>query len=231
MGCGGSKEEDTTRYNKEVRVNATISSWDKDTLTGKIEDSPEDPECVVEYAVYLAQAGGSVDDAEICFTRAFEMDKDNISVYGPYALFLEFARKDKQKAGQIYEDGYKIVCKKPFITEKDADFMNNYAMYALNTKNNARQAEDIYKRILVSQPNHSQANGNYGLLLKRNENYDSAEEKFRKAIQFAPNDPHWYYTLGYFLRDVKRNKQDGMDFINQAKDMEKQQSASASNRK
>lgn len=45
------------------------------------------------------------------------------------------------------------------LEEHDANFLNNYAMFLKNIKNNTSRAETVYKKLLASQPSHGIAHG------------------------------------------------------------------------
>lgn len=129
----------------------------------------------------------------------------------------------------------------------------NYALFIINTKNNYKKAEEIYKRILVTHPNHTVANGtppppplciifplfcifilfyfyeintsgNYGLLLKNYlNNPDKAEEKFLKAVECSPENPHWYLVLGKFYKTTKKNPKLSKEYTKKGMDLQKSQ--------
>jgi hypothetical protein len=60
---------------------------------------------------------------------------------------------------------YNAVCLRVALTDMDANLLCNYAMYCTNIKHNLKKAEDLYKRILISYPNHTEANGMIVLLV------------------------------------------------------------------
>ncbi len=54
---------------------------------------------------------------------------------------------------------YTTICLKPTLSDKDANLLCNYAVYLSNFKNTPNKAEELYKRVLVSHPDHTVANG------------------------------------------------------------------------
>jgi len=221
MGGTSSKEHPLDR---EVRAKVVIRSWKKEDLVIQMEDSPDDPMTLVEYAIYLARVERNYEEAERHFERALSMDKSHPNVSGSYALYLEAERKDIEKAGEYYEIAYKSVSLRPTLSELDADMLCNYALYCINVKNNSKKAEELYRRVLVSHPNHTVANGNYGILLSKNQdNIDKAEEKLLKAVDSAPENPHWYLVLGRFYAKTKKNTKLSKEYTKKGKDLQKAQ--------
>jgi len=207
---------------QELRAKVVLKSWKKEDLEMQIQDNPEDPMVMVEYGIYLARKEGNFKEAEQMFERALHMDRNNPDACGAYALYLEAERKDIEKAGEYYETGYNAVCLRAALTEMDANLLCNYAMYCTNIKHNLKKAEDLYKRILISHPNHTEANGNYGQLLKNHlKNLDKAEEKLLKACESAPDDPHYYLVLGRFYSKFKKNSKLAKEYNKKGKDLQK----------
>ncbi|MFV1977195.1 MAG: tetratricopeptide repeat protein [Candidatus Scalindua sp.] len=63
------------------------------------------------------------------------------------------------------------------------------------------RAEEIYKRILEVNPNHSEALNLLGVIASQSGNNDIAVNLINKAIQYNPGNPIYYYHLGIILRD------------------------------
>ena len=63
-------------------------------------------------------------------------------------------------------------------------------------KNNYREAERIYERVLAKAPNNLYTLSNLGVVYFRSGKYKRAEEMFKKAIAIAPEDGFSHCTLG-----------------------------------
>ena len=59
-----------------------------------------------------------------------------------------------------------------------------------------RQAEDIYKKILETYPNHSDALHLSGLIAHQTGKYEAADGMISKAIQNSPDNPVYHNSLG-----------------------------------
>jgi predicted O-linked N-acetylglucosamine transferase (SPINDLY family) len=63
-----------------------------------------------------------------------------------------------------------------------------------------RKAEEIYKRILEVNPNHSDSLHLLGIVAHQSGNNDIAVDLINKAIQRSPESPVYYFNLGNVLR-------------------------------
>jgi protein O-GlcNAc transferase len=63
------------------------------------------------------------------------------------------------------------------------------------------KAEEIYKRILEVNPNHSETLNLLGVIASQSGNNDIAVKLINKAIQYNPGNPIYYYHLGIILKD------------------------------
>lgn len=57
--------------------------------------------------------------------------------------------------------GYDVVCRKSMIDDDDANLLCNYAMFLKNVKNKPDKAEEMYKKLLLSKPDHACGHGMY----------------------------------------------------------------------
>ena len=75
-------------------------------------------------------------------------------------------------------------------------------------KNNFKQAEKIYKKLLVENPNNYLVLGNLALLEIQLKRYSSAIDYLKKAIKVNANYEQGYCNLGkvyYLLSDIKKS--------------------------
>ena len=70
-------------------------------------------------------------------------------------------------------------------------------------KNNLQVAENLYKEILKTNPNHAMAHSNLGNVLLELGKYQKAIICYQKAIQIQPNNVFAYYNLGKIFRKLK----------------------------
>jgi tetratricopeptide (TPR) repeat protein len=66
---------------------------------------------------------------------------------------------------------------------------------------NFRQAENIYKEILESQPDNFDALYFLGVILQQKKEYDSAISYYKKALHLNPRKADAYYNLGLIFQD------------------------------
>eukprot|EP01111_Echinosteliopsis_oligospora_P005281 TRINITY_DN1854_c0_g1_i1.p1 TRINITY_DN1854_c0_g1~~TRINITY_DN1854_c0_g1_i1.p1 ORF type:complete len:221 (+),score=62.85 TRINITY_DN1854_c0_g1_i1:79-741(+) len=218
---GGSNSKEKNELDREVRAPTPVTNNNKDQLLTNIDDYPEKPEPYVEYAVFLAD-NNKIKEAEEQFEKGLKIEPENTFCCGGYALFTEMVKKDMKKAGDLYEQGYRGACRKQILDGVDANLLCNYAMYLTNIKENHKKAEELYKRLLISQPNHAVGNGNYAMLLKNKlKDYEKAEVHFKRAVEGAPNEPHWYLVLSNFYTEAKKDKAAAKEYKEKGKKLMK----------
>ena len=69
-------------------------------------------------------------------------------------------------------------------------------------KNNIKEAEVLYKKILEVDPNHLKSIFYLGSVLAQTKNFDKARKLFKKAIQIQPNYAEAHNNLGYALKEL-----------------------------
>ena len=70
-------------------------------------------------------------------------------------------------------------------------------------QNNLKEAEKLYSKILIKEPNHLGAINNLAIIFYTSNNYEKAKNLFRKAIKINPNHADAHYNLGSILGDEK----------------------------
>ena len=70
-------------------------------------------------------------------------------------------------------------------------------------KNNFQVAENLYKKILNTNPNSAGVHNNLGMMYKELEEYQKAIGCYEKAIQIDPNYANVYYNLGNILQELR----------------------------
>ena len=69
-------------------------------------------------------------------------------------------------------------------------------------KNNLQIAENLYKEILKTNPNHFESIYYLGTLLAQTKRFDLAKSLLHKAIQIQPNYADAHYNLGVALQEL-----------------------------
>ena len=69
-------------------------------------------------------------------------------------------------------------------------------------KNNLQVAENLYKKILKTNPNHASAHNNLGLIFHAYKDFQKARSYYQKAIQFQPDYADAHNNLGNVQKDL-----------------------------
>ena len=69
-------------------------------------------------------------------------------------------------------------------------------------KNNLQVAENLYKKILKTNPNHASAHNNLGLIFHAYKDFQKARSCYQKAIQIHPNYADAHNNLGITLKEL-----------------------------
>ena len=90
------------------------------------------------------------------------------------------------------------------MDKKNLTIEETFALAVQNQqKNNLQVAENLYKEILKTYPNHAMAHSNLGNVLLELGKYQKAIICYQKAIQIHPNHVSAYYNLGKIFRKLK----------------------------
>jgi tetratricopeptide (TPR) repeat protein len=74
--------------------------------------------------------------------------------------------------------------------------------YQNHKKNNFKNAENLYKEVLKTDPNHFEANFLLGTLSMQIKKFDNAKQLLQKAIKIQPNNPDAHYNLGCVFKEL-----------------------------
>jgi len=82
-------------------------------------------------------------------------------------------------------------------------------------KNNLLVAENLYKEILKTNPNHASSHNNLGLIFHAYKDLQQARDCYEKAIAIEPNYVNAYNNLGLVLKELGERKKaiDNVVFI------------------
>ena len=70
-------------------------------------------------------------------------------------------------------------------------------------KNNIKEAQNLYNKILGIDPNYVNAHNNLGVIFQGLREYQKAKECYEKAIKINPNYADAYYNLGVIFKELK----------------------------
>ena len=69
-------------------------------------------------------------------------------------------------------------------------------------KNNFKVAENLYKKVLKTNPNHVDAHNNLGIIFKELGELQKAVDCYQKVIQIQPEDDYAHYNLGLVFKEL-----------------------------
>ena len=69
-------------------------------------------------------------------------------------------------------------------------------------KNNFKEAENFYKKILEIDSNHFESNNLLGTLFLQTKNFEASIEPLKKATEIQPERVEPYYNLGYAFTEL-----------------------------
>jgi len=73
-------------------------------------------------------------------------------------------------------------------------------------KNNIKEAQNLYNKILEIDPNHSQALNNIAIIFTNLKDYQKAKECYEKAIEINPNYADAHNNLGLIFKGLGKNQ-------------------------
>lgn len=171
----------------------------------------ENPEIAVEYGLFLWRTGAYLKASEL-FSRAYELDPDNLTLLVKKAYLLQIAnqREDAVKSWQQVLDNDKLnkfaffnlakLYQEKEDHEKAIQYYKDYLSlkdnndedkleassglaYCLQKNNNPEEAKEIYENILKQKPDDSNILYNLGILLSNKADYKGASSYLEKAIK------------------------------------------------
>ena len=88
--------------------------------------------------------------------------------------------------------------------KKNLTIEETFALAVQNhNKNNLQVAENLYKKILKTNPNHFDSIFYLGTLLVQTKRFDLAKPLLQKAIQINPNYADVHNNLGIVLEELR----------------------------
>ena len=121
-------------------------------------------------------------------------------------------KSDPDRAEDIYRQ---VIGANP----KNANCLNNYAVFLQNVRKNTDQAEEYYKRAIDADPKYAIALGNYALFLQNvRSNGDRAEEHYKRAVDADPKHAIALGSYAAFLQTVRKDNDHAEEFYKRAID-------------
>ena len=122
-----------------------------------------------------------------------ELDPDNASINGNYAIFLTGIRKDYDQAEVYYRKALEL-------NPDDAAVNGNYAIFLTGIRKDHDQAEVYYRKALELDPDDAAANDSYAIFLTDiRKDHDQAEVYYRKALELDPDNANINGNYAGFL--------------------------------
>ncbi len=119
---------------------------------------PSDAETLSDYASFLVQQRGDLDEAESYYQRALEADPGDAEILSNYASFLVQQRGDLDGAESYYQRALEV-------DPEHVAIIGNYAIFLAWKRGDLDGAESYYRRALEANPKHANHLGNYGQFL------------------------------------------------------------------
>lgn len=173
--------------------------------------------------------------ADELYMQALEIDPQNASILGRYAVFLDDTKKERDRAESMFERAlaadptnvanianYARMLSR-FARRADqaqdmyeraleldstrANVLTNYATFLWETRRDFDRAEELYQRALDSEPNHPSALGNYAVFVRQvRRDHNRAEEFYRRALDADPQHPLNLANFAFFLSEIRRDR-------------------------
>ena len=142
-----------------------------------------------------SQTEGRLDEAEINYRKAIELNPKNASTYYNLGVNLQI-RGRSNEAEASYKKAIEI----------NPNFTEAYNNLANLIKNFGRldEAEINYKKAIEIKPNFAEAYSNLGIMQKELGKFEEAEINYKKAIEIKPNFADAYNNLGTIQKDLGR---------------------------
>ncbi len=143
--------------------------------------------------------------------------KKQIPPWGIYESRVNETENNDNK-NAIYLEGLNIYRKNP-------KFLNNYARFLENIRNNYDEAEKYYKEALALDldldPNHALITFNYaGFLENIRKDYDEAEKYYKKALEVMPHHATINHNYAEFLKNIRNDYDEAERYFKKALELE-----------
>jgi Tfp pilus assembly protein PilF len=177
-----------------------------------LEQFPNSPELLGNYALFLDDVRKEADHAEEYYRRAVKAAPSDAPNLGNYAVFLENVRKDPDRAEEYYKRAVEA-------DPTHALNLGNYAVFLENLRKDPDRAEEYYRRAVEADPTNALNLGNYALFLQNvREDPDRAEEYYRRAVEADPTHALNLGNYAVFLENVRKDPHRAEEYYRRAVD-------------
>jgi protein O-mannosyl-transferase len=139
----------------------------------------------------------TIEQKEQLYAEALEATNNAAQLLGGYARFLNYERKDFDKAEEFY---LKAISADP----SSAQAIGSYALFLRNEREDFDKAQQYYLQALAIEPNNALILTNYAVLLEMHLNdVEKAQEFYAKAIVADPSDAYSRVRYANFLVNIR----------------------------
>lgn len=140
-----------------------------------------------------------IEERDRIYQEAIAALPNSHELLGNYALFLQDARNDPDKAETYYVRAL----------DADPDHANNlgnYALFLQDIRKDPDRAEAYYVKALEADPSHANHLGNYAVFLQdiRNDS-NKAETYYVRAVEADSEDANHLGNYAVFLQDIRKD--------------------------
>jgi Tfp pilus assembly protein PilF len=172
--------------------------------------APSDADALGDYAIFLADQRGDLDEAEAYFKRALEADPKHVNTLGNYAIFLARKRGDLDETESYYRRALEV-------DPKHANTLGDYANFLADQRGDLDEAEAYFKRALEADPKHVNTLDNYAnFLADQRGDLDEAESYYRRALEADPKHVNTLDNYANFLADQRGDLDEAESYYRRA---------------
>eukprot|EP00941_MAST-03F_sp_MAST-3F-sp1_P001993 g1993.t1 len=189
--------ESHRKASKELSMKKAHSLYER-----SMQANPEDPENLVNFALFASRILKDNAKAEKLFLKASVLSPMSSGVFSNFAAFLVKEKEDYDRAEIYYKRGCEV--------EENAACLGNYASFLYRVRKNTKRAEEFFRRALKVEPNHVNNLGRLASMLTKQKRYDDAEELYEKALAIG-GSATMIGNMANFMKKVRKNSQRAME--------------------
>jgi len=136
---------------------------------------------------------------EAIFRAALEDFPQSDELWGNFAIFMTYVRKNYDEAEQLYRKALEL-------DPNAADYTGNFARFMQDVRIYYDEAERLYRRALELDPNEASSTANFAAFMDEvRKDYDEAERLYRRALELDPNEASSTANFAVFMGEVRRD--------------------------
>ncbi len=154
-------------------------------------------ETLGNFALFMKNVRGEMDEAESLYRRALAADPSHANNLGSFALFMKNVRGEMDKAESLYR---RALAADP----AHANNLGNFALFMWTVRGEMDEAESLYRKALAADPTHANNLGNFAFFMAdvRGE-MDEAESLYRRALAADPTHANNLGRFALFMWTVR----------------------------